>query len=257
MNPTFTGIVEDMPIEEYHAHPHLSNSGISALMRSPAHYRQKDLKDSKALRIGTMLHTLILEPHIAARWEPKASLRLKSQRDERQTAEDCAAAIIENPLVQGLGLLDKARAKHELSMFTEVKTDEGPCFMRARFDIWMPELGTAFDPKTTEDAGRKAFLRSVEQFGYFRQAALYMRVARTLGLEVNDDGFVFIAVEKSAPFGVKLYALDDQAIEQGDREVMRAAEIWARCHRLGAWPSYEDKIDTLCLSPWMIDAEEN
>jgi len=277
MNPTFTGIVEDMPIEEYHAHPHLSNSGISALLRSPAHYKALSWSESKALRIGSAVHALLLEPEKAAQLLPVApdvnkrtnagkevfaawerSLRADAvilQGDEREIAENCAEAVRTNRLVQVLGLLDKAKAQHELSLFCEIKTDAGSCFARARYDILATGIHTGFDIKTTEDAGHKAFARSVEKFGYYRQAALYMRVARTLGIEIEDDGFVFIAVEKSAPFGVQVYTLDDQAIEQGDREVMRAAELWAKCNSANEWPSYEPKINCISLGPWALDAE--
>jgi hypothetical protein len=139
MNPTFTGIVEDMPIEEYHAHPHLSNSGISALLRSPAHYHALSWSESKALRIGSAVHALLLEPEKVAQLLPVApdvnkrtnagkevfaawerSLRADAvilQGDEREIAENCAEAVRTNRLVQVLGLLDKAKAQHELSMF--------------------------------------------------------------------------------------------------------------------------------------------
>lgn len=272
------GIVPDMPIHEYHAQPHLSNSGIGAILRSPAHYKARSFEDTKALRIGQAVHVLTLEPE-KAEWllpvPPDVNKRTKDGRasfaawqesiradatilstDERATAEACAKAVRSNEYIQALGLLDKNRAQHEVSVFSEVKTDEGPCYVRCRMDAYVPALGVIFDIKTCEDASPKAFLRkNVERYGYHIQAALYHHVCRTEGVELLDEAFVMIAVEKGAPHGVQVFALDDQAIEQGHRDFMRAATIWAKCHRTGEWPSYPMQPRTLSLSPWMIDAE--
>lgn len=263
MEPFTEGVFEDMPIGEYHASPALSNSGIKHLLKSPAHYKAylAGDSDSKALRVGRMFHTLALEPHLAEDWEPIESLRPKRDRDERAIAEACAKAVRDSALTKRIGFLDPARAKFEVSMYCNVKTDEGPCWVRCRMDSWLPILpetengGLIFDLKSTDTATRDNFALSVGKFGYHIQAALYIHVARTLGFNVVDDGMLFPVVEKAPPHGVGIFALDDQAIEQGHRDFMRAATIWAKCYRTGEWPSYEEKVQTVSLKPWLIDAE--
>lgn len=277
MSELLQGIVYDMPINEYHAQPHLSNSGIGHILKSPAHYRARTFESTPALRIGQAVHALALEPHrfddmfaikpdVDGRTkEGKATIAawrvgLKPGQTELTQGEfdaaDCVAgAIRTNDYIKRLGVLDPERAQHEVSVFSVVQTDEGPCYVRCRMDAYVKALGCIFDIKTTEDATRKAFLRSVERYGYHIQAALYHHVCRAEGIKLLDDAFVMIAAEKGAPNGVQLYALDDQAIEQGHRDFMRAATIWAKCYRTGEWPSYPYPVQYLSLSPWMIDSE--
>jgi len=278
----FTGRIDDMPIGDYHALPHLSSSGVPYILTSPAHYKQKVWTDSKAKRIGGAVHLLLLEPEKVAKFMPKmpeldrgpgggitkkgreekaawmASLSkdvLLLDDEERGVAEKCAAAIREHPYTQNLAFLCPQRSEREVSLFFTVETEEGPCHMRARPDSIVPGLACMFDLKTTMDAEPNALRRHAENYGWHRQAALYTRAAAACGVELRDERMVFVAVEKSEPFGVRFVAYDDDALEQGDRDVMRAATIWARCHRTGEWPSYPNRIDTLHLSPWMIDSE--
>lgn len=284
MEPFTEGVFENMPIGEYHASPALSNSGISDILKSPRHYREKVWADTKDKRIGSAVHVLTLEPEKAAELLPECPVKARRSKadkeayatweamihpdatrlndEERATAEALAEALLSSGHIQRIGLLDPKRAKFETSMFATVKTDEGPCWVRCRPDSWLPiktddyDGGLIFDIKTTrEDATRDGFSRAVGNYGYHVQAALYIHVARTLGFNVVDDGMLFPVVEKSAPHGVGIFALDDQAIEQGHRDFMRAATIWAKCYRTGEWPSYEEKVQTVSLKPWLIDAE--
>ena len=57
--------------EQYHAHPALSASGLKLLQKSPLHYWAEYLDPNRpervatnAQRIGTMVHTATLEPHL-------------------------------------------------------------------------------------------------------------------------------------------------------------------------------------------------
>lgn len=277
IDPGFTGRIDDLSISDYHAAPHLSASGVSDILKSPAHYRKKVWHDSKAKRIGSAVHLLLLEPEKAAKllpqapgvnkrtkagreefaaWEaslPSEALRLAS--DERELADRCATAIREHPFTQNLAFLCPQRSQREVSLFFTVETEEGPCHMRARPDSIVPGLACLFDIKTAMDLEPNTLRRHAEGYGWHRQAALYTRAAAALGIELRDERMVFVAVEKSEPFAVRFVAYDDDALELGDRDIMRAATIWARCNRTGEWPSYPNQIDTLHLSPWMIDSE--
>ncbi len=79
-------IIRDLPIGEYHALERLSNSAIGSLQKSPAHFRAKDWsKPSKAMRIGSGVHTLVLEPHLASVLLPVAPVvnkRTKAGKEE-------------------------------------------------------------------------------------------------------------------------------------------------------------------------------
>ena len=57
--------VTDMPADVYHAHDSISNTGLKLMMRSPAHYKYQERKEStRAMVLGSALHMACLEPDI-------------------------------------------------------------------------------------------------------------------------------------------------------------------------------------------------
>lgn len=274
-----TGIVYDMPIEEYHAHPHLSNSGLSDILRSPAHYKAKVWTDSKAKRIGSAVHAYLLEPDRVdvllptepvfdtgpgggitkkgraekAEWE--SSLKpgtVRLEGDEREIAQHCAHALKQNEYLRNTRMFDLSFVKTEVSIFSVVETDEGPCYYRTRPDILSP-LGVITDVKTAENADPTDVIRHAFKYGYHTQQAMYLRGAASN--DMDHELFLFAVVEKEAPWATLTMTMPDELVEQGDRDFMRAATIWAKCHRTGEWPSYPTEVITPAPKRWMLDPE--
>jgi exodeoxyribonuclease VIII len=57
----------DMPAEKYHAVDALSKSMMTKILKSPAHYKaalDEHQEPSKAMQLGTAIHTAVLEPHL-------------------------------------------------------------------------------------------------------------------------------------------------------------------------------------------------
>ena len=92
------------------------------------------------------------------------------------------------------------------------------------------------------------FTRAVTKYGYHVQNALYREGYAELGEQV--DHFVFLAVEKSPPFAVAVYSLDDEAVGYGYRRVVRGRELMAHCLKTNEWPGYSNHIQTLSLPQW-------
>jgi hypothetical protein len=69
-------------------------------------------------------------------------------------------------------------------------------------------------------------------------------------LDVERDVFVFVCVEKSAPYCVAVYQVDQAAIMQGQLEYHKALAIYQNCITTGIWPGYPQGIQTVTLSPW-------
>jgi exodeoxyribonuclease VIII len=77
---------------------------------------------------------------------------------------------------------------------------------------------------------------------------------RAAGFDVET--VIFIAIEKSGPYGVACYSLDDQAIEEGRIAVARALPILANCMTTNDWPGYDQGVQTISLPKWSIKGEE-
>lgn len=273
----FTGRLEGLPIGDYHAAPHLSSSGVSDILKSPAHYKHKVWTDTKAKRIGSGVHVLLLEPEQAALLLPQppdVNKRTKAGReeftvweaglgpdatilssDEREVAEKCAASLRGTKFAKRFRMFEPDTVQTEVSLFAKIDTEDGPCFMRARPDIVHPAR-VLVDVKTSRDADPEGFMRHAYNFGYHRQEALYRRVAAAAGVEV--ERFAFAVVETDAPYSATWYELPEALIEEGDRAVLEAARVWARCTRENRWPGYpDDQITTLEPKPWMLRFPED
>jgi exodeoxyribonuclease VIII len=124
--------------------------------------------------------------------------------------------------------------------------------MRGRPDALGDNL--IVDLKTAQDASPDAFARTAANFGYHAQAAYYLDGLRNLGYCDEQAVFLFVVVEKTPPFGVAVYALDDDAIEAGRAQYEDAWSTYRSCRASNNWPSYpgSQKIETLSLPRWAV-----
>ena len=261
--------IYDLAAADYHALERLSASGIKDILRSPAHYRyRKDhgREQSKAMRIGTACHAFVLEPEYAAEFvvrQPKFDRRTKKGREDHaewseklpegavvleasewDAAWEAAQAVLSDKGIEKAGLL---HGQSEVSALFEVEGAECKC----RFDK-LSERGFAVDLKTTFDASQ--FERSVARWRYDIQAAFYMMGAAACSLDAK--AFVFIAVETSPPYGIRVVTLDSLAMIQGEKDAFRAVKAYKECTESGVWPGYEPGLTTVSLPLYMIDQED-
>lgn len=126
---------------------------------------------------------------------------------------------------------------------------------RCRPDWWPGDI--IVDLKTTDDASKEGFARSIEKYGYHRQNAFYVD-----GVEVvtgkAPKAFLFLAVEKDACVidgqakGVAVYRLTDESVQLGRLQYREALEAYAACKMSGKWPGYGDKIQSIDLPAWVL-----
>jgi len=116
--------------------------------------------------------------------------------------------------------------------------------------------GFIVDLKTTEDAGKSGFGKSVWNYRYHVQAAFYLDAYR---YQYGQDarGFIFIAVEKKPPFAVALYYATPEMIDIGRREYERDLRIYHRCLLTNEWPAYGDGIEPIELPAWAYKQANN
>ena len=105
------------------------------------------------------------------------------------------------------------------------------------------EFLNVVDYKTTEDASREAFQRSVYTWGYHRQGAFYLRGTDSLGLGINE--YVLIAQEKAGPHAVAVYHYPRTGgtLQAGDDYIDPLLKIYARCVRDNVWPGYSERVE--------------
>ena len=274
------GIYPSVPFAEYAKWPAVSNSGLKYILRSPAHYKAamaETWKDTPAQILGRAFHMAILEPdifwkHFAKEPEldtenyakPRSS---KAYKEEIAFIEEKGLTVLKADDVENLNGMKAAVMGHQ--KLNKVITSTGQAELsilwkdpdtgvmcKGRLD-WATDTragGAILDLKSTDDASPGSFERAVYRWGYHRQGEFYLRGARILGLPSKH--FVIGAVEKSPPFGVVLYRLDDDAIRLGARQIDFALARYAECRRTKSWPCYTDEVVDIGVPKWADAAVE-
>lgn len=261
-----TGLHTNMPAPDYHAIDALSASGAKHLLRSPAHYlaqKEHPMQPTAAMRLGTAVHTMILEPEkadIEIARAPKVDKRTKVGKEtielfERENAGklcldadvyDKAAAIADavykHPTAREL-LTD---GQSEVSMLWKAYGDL-PC--KARFDYYRGD--GIVDIKTTQDASPEAFARSIASLKYHMQAAHYLQGYREV-TGWDADHFTFIAVENEPPYAIGIYRLDEASLQTGRMLMLQAAFAFERAQKPAEWQGYASDIQTISVPSWAL-----
>lgn len=266
-----SGIVEGMSNEDYHKRPELSSSQIKTLLKNPYEYAHNIKKEqTEAMKIGSALHCLVLEPHkfgyefavepevdgrTAAGKAARADFALSAQGKTiltakmGATARGAASAVLKS---RAASLLQGGMA--EVSVFGFVTNSEGKKYpARCRVD-YSPIEQLIADLKQSADASPDGFTRAAATYEYYIQAAWYMDVCQSVGLDVRR--FVFVAVEPVDPHMVGVYDLDPAWLEFGRSEYRRALDIYDRIDDFKE-PFYRDTktgdfVQTLSAPAWLF-----
>lgn len=265
-----TGWYQEIPEDVYHSWNLASNSRLTLIERSPLHLKWEldhpDEDETEALMIGAAVHCRVLTPHLFDRRYvqcPELDRRTKAGK------EAFAALLEEHPgktilrasqWTDVLGMSD-ALIKHEhVSMLLEAATEREVsgiwedaetglrCKMRA--DMFCDEFGAIVDIKTTRDASKRAFEKSILDLRYYRQGAMYLNGAKALGKNVSS--FAIVAVEKTAPYAVACYQIDQEYIEAGARELAPLMDLYAECERNDSWLGYDENLVNILPPEWLV-----
>jgi hypothetical protein len=231
-------------------------------MDCPAKYRwelDNPVEQTDAMWWGSVIHTCTLEPDRFHEEFAKATVNRTAKKawaeeqDAHPTKElltasewDEAQAIAQAVRIQpaagrllGMGIDD---SPVENSLFWECPETGTKC--RARMDF-MTNCGIIVDLKSAQAAGKEDFSKAAYNFGYHIQAAFYLWGAGICGF--NFDNFVFVVVEKKAPYLVSVYAADPEFVALGRSKFQQALRDFAQCQKTNKFPGYGEEIQTLSL----------
>jgi hypothetical protein len=261
------GIYPNISHDEYHAMTDMvSNSYLGRLDKCPANAKV-GMEDTPALSFGRAFHSFILDGQQAferdfavapvcdkrtkegkAEWslfcEVNAGKTILSAED-METIEAMYGAVATHPIASKLLL----EGRSEMSVFWTDEQTGLPC--KCRPDrIPDGEHGVILDLKSVRSADIHAFTSACMNYGYARQAGMYIEGLNAVS-NAKVDAFVFIRVEKDAPYRVEVYTLEDLFIDFGKQEFRRLIQIEAECRKGGFYPHWKnEEIKTLYLPNW-------
>jgi exodeoxyribonuclease VIII len=259
----------DISNEAYHSLDDLNRSKAYDLVtKTPLHVQQSmryKPVSTPALLMGGCFHTAVLEPEklsyeygeLPTEIDGKSPLtkhykekiaELKADYPERRwlnakdynTCMEMAAGALDNPVLRDyMGDIDAMI--EATGLFAMEGAD-----CRIRPDWFSPGAEVVIDLKSTMDASKRGFAKSVRQFGYGFQAYFYMEGLRRCGYSPKE--FIFIAVEKFPPYASAAYRLPAGEINKHADSMRKACKLWTTCKSSGVWPGYSDDVETLDVS---------
>ena len=262
-----------MTEKEYRTHPAISRSELWRIRESPEKFKwamEHPEPPTPALIFGQVFHKLALEPMTFdtefavapdvdrrtkdgkaawAEFNAAADGKTVITQDVFDKASEMVCALYRTPFVKKL--LDGA---HELPLFWTDEMTAEPC--KVRLDALSEVNGQPIivDLKTTADASTDGFMRSAVRLGYHFQAAMYSE-----GYEKNYGKkplFVFIAIEKEAPFSVNILQADEAFVSHGYDVFRELIGKYHDCKTTGNWYGYlgmYEMINNLSLPAWAAD----
>ena len=268
--------VRKLPFAEYLKAPGISQSRLKLMGRSPAHFRFGLDEESVSTRdkiLGHIFHTAVLEPDLLEKsyylrpdtyeghggeqkkWSGNSNVCkawLHEHRDREILLSDEHEAIIamRKSVLEHPGAREAlAQGESELSLFcTDPDTGIG---LKCRCDRLSGEA--IVDLKSTEDASREAFAKSILKFGYDVQGAYNLDIANWIGL--RKETFVLIAVEKQPPYAVAVYFLDERTILKGREKYRNWLSLLSYCMEYDEWPAYDPAITPISLPEYAFRRE--
>jgi len=223
---------------EYHADvTHNSHSSLDLFMHSIEQYAARRVfftipapAPTPAMLFGSLFHTTTLEPesldtdYVVAEKHDRRTKKGKIghadfvERSAGKTIVDAADASKAWAMRSGIGRnavaaqLVSGPGISEVSM--RCQDQDTGLLLKIRIDR-LTANGILVDLKSTEDVSPNAWSKTVYNFGYHRQAAMYLDCAKVYGI---PGPFIFVAVSKTPPHEAVCYQLDAGAIGMGRAE---------------------------------------
>ena len=257
-----------LPFSGYRQLDAVNFSSLKWIDVSPYTYRywlEHPLDETDAMRVGSALHTLALEPGKFQRrfaiWEGTRRGKAWKEFETASVASGktiltatqvdpvraMAAALLAKP--DNLSLL--TGGQRELSITWTERTTGIKC--KCRVDHLTDEY--LDDLKSTKSIDAFKFGRAAGDYLYCVQSAIYRDAAESLDGKLRKCRL--LAVEKSQPHESAVYELDEELLDEGHTKWLEWLETLAHCRETNRWPQRYELPQKLQLAPWQTAHEDD
>lgn len=265
-------LVLDMPSSVYHIMPDsISKSGLDRIALSPAHYRYREPSEpSRAMVIGSAIHAALLQPELyeveylrLREVKVRTAAEYKAAAKEWPGGGDYVLTGPESAHIDGMQACVMADT-HARALLTGDGYREASLFVRdpitgvcvrVRYDFMPADFSRPIvDLKKTRDCRSDAFVRSVANYRYHVQAALYVDAWQWATGETRP--FVMLAIEETLPHALKPYLMGSESLALGRKLYRENLATYAECVQSKYWPAYNTEPETLELPDWVLGNQE-
>jgi hypothetical protein len=265
------GIYYNIPFSEYQEWEAINNSVLSKLAeKSPAHAKvmmDAEWQDTPAFSFGRAFHTAALEPDLFENRyivPPDIDKRTKDGKarwakfqEAAEGKEILAAESFELIQAMSASVRNSPAAKCITGGKAEVCIvwiDEPTGFLcKARLDYVHEVYGFLVDLKTAKDASPDGFAKAMFNYRYHQQLAFYM--AGYKAVTGDDSSFIFVAVEKDAPYATAIYEVNERSVQAGCNACRKALDTFSECVKKDEWPTYQNEVQLIDMPAWALSRE--
>lgn len=272
-------ILKNLSEKEYNEIPALRSSIVTTIDRQTLAHAKAQIdglyEPSKSQKLGIDAHSYLLtrskfeaeygiysEGYNGTKKEGKAekALLLETFKEENlikyedfQKLKAWEKTILADPFTKAL---------YENIFETELTLvwDEDGIQCKARIDALSKVQGQIIpiDFKTAVSASEEEFCRSLVKWQYPIQAAHYLEGLKRTGIiDKNNNNFTHIVLEKSAPYLVAPYIVDDGSLDIAQIRRHHAMRKYQLAMQTGEWPGYPSGIVTVAYPNWFIQQQED
>lgn len=273
MSGQLVAVVFNMPDDEYRKVDAISKSGLDLIDESPRKYQHVIIEGNKpepsaAMKLGSAFDCYLLEPEVFAKrfLVIPAGMRRGTKAWEEFEKESAGRELVKAEEFEEIKAMTDAVRAHPIA--SKVLSDGYPqvsyfwndpitgvrCKSRADF---LRKDKILVDVKTTAEGGGNpdAFQRTAFAMRYHVQAAFYSDGAEIV--DSKPDSFLFVVVERAAPYLVSIYSMTDEFIALGREAYRKDLDTFARCKSENVFPGYSTLIEPLSPPAWAFKTKGN
>lgn len=247
-----------MTEREYREHPAISRSQLFKLKESPEKFKwtmDHPEQPTLALVFGQLLHSMVLQPDtvdeqfaIAPICDRRTTVGKKLWAEFEEQAES-KTVVTADMIEQAVAMRDKLMSNDYVRQLLDGEREK-PFFWvddltgeqcKCRVDCLtsINGMNVIVDLKTAENADTDTFMRHAIKYGYNLQAAMYGE-----GVKANtgkEHAFVFIVIEKRAPYAINILQADNAFVLYGFDLFRELIGTYHECKVSGNWWGYLGK----------------
>jgi exodeoxyribonuclease VIII len=260
-------MIVDISNDEYHASEGYSKSALVLFKQSQIKFyheyilKQKEQKQNDDLLLGTLVHSLVLEPETIKKNYHVYEHISRTKNDGKAQAKELEQLEKQGIILVKKSVFDEAVVMANMVLNNSISKSIIEQSAKEKSLYWVDELtGLTFksrpdllgnkisgDLKTCKDITNYGFSKSCLDWGYFLQAGM-----AKLAMQANDldfERFVFICISKTEPYEVVNFVLDEQAIEYGINQFKWWSMKLAEELEKNDW--LRPRVETLSVPKWV------
>ena len=231
----------------------LSFSSLSNFAISPIHYIKyitQPKTTSPQMQLGSLVHTLILEPNEASKYivSPKFDLRKKADKEAKEEFElaNIGKEVIDPDVWQQAKDMQESvysykKAQSVLNNMYETEKEFKINILDLPMRGFIDGIGKMIDNhyiielKTSKTSDPNEVPKDFFNKKYYIQAAVYTLALRKLGIIGQDEypPFMYIVVESTSPYITTVFQAEQAYVDYGIQELYRLLNDFRSWMELG------------------------